>query len=112
MTKKPRKPLPSIREQIDEAVAEALPEALANSTFDAGEYRSEVPKPGRPPINLTRIDVMIDAYLAKPTILSQKVFIEWMRDWYRLETRQLPPAARTLQNRIQQRAHQKSISGN
>lgn len=98
-----RKPRRSTRELIDEA--------LANVTIDAGEYDAgetvapKARKPGRPPHDWPRIDVVIDFYLADRRLLPQDSFVAAVRAWIEQETHKAPPGERALEKRIQKRAH-------
>lgn len=102
MASKPRKPRRSTRELFDEA--------LANVTIDAGDMdanenvMSKARKPGRPPHDWPRIDVVIDFYLTDRKLLTQDKFIASVRAWIKHETDREPPDKRTLERRIQLRA--------
>ena len=97
MTRKPRKRSP--RE----------PFRLENVIIDDGEYGPDVPaietrKGGSPPIHdWSRIEPVIDWYLANRKLVLEADFVEAVRGWCRQE-KQPVPAPRTILKRLQERA--------
>jgi hypothetical protein len=94
MTNKPQRPL----------------RKLENVIIDGGEYgagETEAPaarKRGSPPLHdWSRIDVVLDFYLANRGLLLEEDFVDAVRKWCRDETK-TAPHERTLLKRLHKRA--------
>jgi hypothetical protein len=101
------KPRRSIREQIDEA--------LANRVIDGGTWGDEAVAPeavapsarkrGSPPIHdWSRIDPVIDWYNANRDLVLEEAFVKSVRSWMG----NTAPHERTILKRIQERARQRA----
>jgi hypothetical protein len=107
-------PRRSMQDRINEAVAEAL----ANATLDAGTYDDDIAPTtvptvqkrggGRPLVHdWPRIEAVIDWYLCNRESLGLKedAFIEAVRAWCRTMNKGKAPDVRAIEKRIAARAN-------